>query len=261
MSTDLQPRNGTESSLCVLHVTDNHLTVDPGRERRGIKSAETFQSVVETATRKHTPDLLLLTGDIADDCVDVVYETFLSTLDRSTSCPKISTPGNHDLAEPFWRHLSGESLTVGTWRVMSVDTHVDNEVAGSVSSQEMDRVREELAANGSPTLVIGHHPTTDVGAAWIDAHRIRNGDELLSLFWDFPHVKSYVCGHIHQEFDQSSRNVRLLATPSTCWQFKTNSEVFAFDDLSPGWRWLWLHPDGTLDTTVERLDAKNSSAS
>ncbi|VDZ71754.1 cyclic 3',5'-adenosine monophosphate phosphodiesterase [Atlantibacter hermannii] len=29
---------------------------------------------------------------------------------------------------------------------------------------------------------------------------------------------------------------------------------FTIDTIAPGWRWLELHPDGTLTTEVERLE-------
>ena len=48
-------------------------------------------------------------------------------------------------------------------------------------------------------------------------------------------------------------NVRLLASPSTCVQFTPGSEDFAVDTLAPGYRWLRLLPDGTLETGVARV--------
>jgi Icc protein len=59
-------------------------------------------------------------------------------------------------------------------------------------------------------------------------------------------------GHIHQHLDLYRGDVRLLATPSTCIQFQAGSDDFAVEPLAPGFRWLDLHSDGTLDTGVER---------
>lgn len=42
--------------------------------------------------------------------------------------------------------------------------------------------------------------------------------------------------------------------PSTCVQFKPHCANFTLDTVSPGWRWLELHPDGTLTTEVCRLE-------
>ena len=49
-------------------------------------------------------------------------------------------------------------------------------------------------------------------------------------------------------------DVLLLSAPSTCIQFLPNSVGFAVDMTAPGYRWLELHPDGRIDTGIERLD-------
>jgi Icc protein len=47
--------------------------------------------------------------------------------------------------------------------------------------------------------------------------------------------------------------LRIIATPSTCSQFKPGSDDFAVDDTPPAWRTLALHADGRLDTTLNWL--------
>ncbi|MGL5186157.1 MAG: 3',5'-cyclic-AMP phosphodiesterase, partial [Plesiomonas shigelloides] len=46
---------------------------------------------------------------------------------------------------------------------------------------------------------------------------------------------------------------RLLATPSTFIQFKAHCTNFTLDQLTPGWRYLDLLPDGRVETQVHRL--------
>ena len=62
-------------------------------------------------------------------------------------------------------------------------------------------------------------------------------------------------GHIHQEFDDRRKNMRLLATPSTCVQFKPRVQQHERDDKKPGYRWLVLNPDDSFETGVNRLPA------
>ena len=47
----------------------------------------------------------------------------------------------------------------------------------------------------------------------------------------------------------------VFSPPSTCIQFKRNSDEFALDFLPPGYRWINLYPDGRLETAVERYSA------
>ena len=70
---------------------------------------------------------------------------------------------------------------------------------------------------------------------------------------NYPRVKYLLCGHIHQELDLDWNGRRLLATPSTCVQFKPHCSNFTLDTISPGWRTLELFADGTLQTQVRRL--------
>jgi 3',5'-cyclic-AMP phosphodiesterase len=55
---------------------------------------------------------------------------------------------------------------------------------------------------------------------------------------------------VHQALDQLVDGVRVLATPSTCSQFRPLSHDFAVDDTPPAYRRLALHADGHIDTEV-----------
>lgn len=245
-------KDGT--SLWLLHITDNHLFADPSERRHGIASVDSLRQVLASASATRQPDLVVNTGDIAHDRTREVYEMFLSMVREFIDCPMIATPGNHDLDRPFDEVLSRDSITLKGWHIVGVDTHIDDTVAGSVGENEMGRVKEELRSNKSPTLIVGHHPANKIGCAWIDEHRILNGDQFLTELKPFPHVKAYLSGHVHQKFDAYENDLLLMTTPSTCWQFMTGSDAFAVDDLPPGWRWLELRADGNIDTHVDRLD-------
>ncbi|MDX7543075.1 3',5'-cyclic-AMP phosphodiesterase, partial [Serratia marcescens] len=70
----------------------------------------------------------------------------------------------------------------------------------------------------------------------------------------YPKVNTVVCGPIHQVLDLEWQGRRLLATPSTCVQYKPHCTNFTIDDVSPGWRDLDLLPDGRVETQVLRLE-------
>ena len=85
--------------------------------------------------------------------------------------------------------------------------------------------------------------------------QLRNGPAFFDIIDRFSNVRAILWGHVHQEFDGVRNGVRLLATPSTCFQFLPASENFALDTRPPGYRALTLHADGRLDTDVHRLDS------
>jgi Icc protein len=48
--------------------------------------------------------------------------------------------------------------------------------------------------------------------------------------------------------------IRILATPSTCRQFKPGSEKFEVDDKPPAYRHIELGADGEVDTRLVWVD-------
>ena len=46
----------------------------------------------------------------------------------------------------------------------------------------------------------------------------------------------------------------MLSTPSTCVQFEPESDEFSVEKIPPGYRWMQLNPDGSIDTRVSRVE-------
>ena len=69
----------------------------------------------------------------------------------------------------------------------------------------------------------------------------------------FKNVKAIMDGHIHQAVDDMWFDYRVMATPSTCIQFKPDSNHFSLDTLQPGWREIELYNDGHIETRVKRI--------
>ena len=241
-------------ALEVLHITDNHLFTNVEGGRHGFNSLASLRAVLETALAERQPDVVVVTGDVANDSNEEIYETFLTCMREFTSCDYIATPGNHDLGEPFSKVLTSSTVEKKGWRIVAVDTHQDGELAGFVSTDALTELDLEVSASTKPTLVVGHHPATDIDCEWIDHNRISNGEALIDQLASHDHVKAYLCGHVHQAFDGECQGLVLMTTPSTCWQFKPQTTEFAIDEVPAGWRWLSLMPDGSFDTTVYRLE-------
>jgi Icc protein len=73
----------------------------------------------------------------------------------------------------------------------------------------------------------------------------------------YPGVRGVLWGHVHQQLDQYRGDIKLMASPSTCVQFAPGSDNFKADDQAPGYRWLELRSDGTINTGISRvLDAE-----
>ena len=234
----------------VLQVTDCHLFPDPEATLLGVNTQASLAAVLRAACRERRPDALVATGDIAQDASSDTYRLFLDTVRKHFDGPLLCVPGNHDHGATFAAALPGGDLEVGHWRLVGVDTHVDDVVGGEVGSSELARLSDALGSPG-PTLVVGHHCPVAIGCPWLDVHRIEDGEALMRVLVDAT-VPAYVFGHIHQEADVALPT-RLLGTPSTCFQFATDTAEFAVDDAKPGYRWLHLAEDGSVSTEVRRI--------
>ena len=240
------------SSVVGLHVTDHHLYSDTNSTKFEINPYASLRAILETETEKRNPDFLLLTGDIAQETTEETYNLLATLIRDAYQGPTLVVPGNHDSGAMVSSIFPSDPLEIGAWSIVGIDTHKDDEVAGYVSVENIEKLKDTLDVCRQNVLVAGHHPVCDVGTPWLDAHRVSNGSELIDIFENHASVKGYVCGHVHQENDLTINNVRYLSSPSTCWQFG-RSPSFALDDLAPGCRWLELRNDGSIHTNVSRL--------
>jgi len=241
-------------SFSLLQITDLHLLAAANSRLLGVDTAASLDAVLRAALAERAADALIVTGDIAHDASDATYARVRAAIASHHQGPVLWLPGNHDLAAPLDRQRpAARELQLGDWQVIAIDTHVDGAEGGNVEGLELDRLRGLLAHTRAQFVIVaGHHPPMPLGTPWLDGGSIANGIALLDLLAAHERVRAYVCGHVHQETATMHRGVRVLTTPSTCFQFVPRSERFSVDATPPGWRWLDLASDGTLTTRVGR---------
>lgn len=230
-------------------LTDPHLFHDDNGALMGIP---TWQSFTAAEALVDVPaDAWLLTGDLAQDHK---LDTYLKLKDHLGTKPWYWVAGNHDdpaaMAQAFGPPV--KRLHNKHWQVLLLNSHDPGKVSGWLAEEELAWV-ERWASADLHTLVVLHHHPLPCQSTWLDHHQLKNGQALMARLAAYPKAKAVLFGHIHQEVDQEVDGVRLLATPSTCVQFKPHSHDFAVDAQSPGGRYLALLPDGRIDTRVVRL--------
>ena len=140
------------------------------------------------------------------------------------------------------------------WQMVLLDSQVVGVPHGRLSDQQLALLEDKLSQYPQRhTLVLLHHHPILVGSRWLDQHTLKDAHHFWEVVEKHSNVKAVLCGHVHQDMNVLYQGVRVMATPSTCVQFKPNSDDFALDTLSPGWRELELHSDGQLSTQVKRL--------
>jgi 3',5'-cyclic-AMP phosphodiesterase len=248
-------------TIRILQFTDLHQTASPGEQLLNVDTSASLEIVYEQAFEIIRPDLVLLTGDIAHHPDIDVYRRTLETLQRYYRGPWLWTPGNHDLSAPMHgaiqalgrREGDTRETHIDAWAFYMIDTHADDQVGGSVSDDEMERLARFLTSSTSAhVLIAGHHPFHDVGTPWLDTDRVANADSVLQLLVRDGRVRAYLSGHVHQPSEACHCGIRMLTTPSTCFQFRPGSLQFTVDDRPPGWRQLELATGGDIRTIVQR---------
>ena len=240
----------------VLQITDCHLLDVTGSRLLGVDTDDSLRAVLSQALSEVTPDALLVTGDIAHDPSHETYARFAALVAEYFRGPMLCIPGNHDLWAPMRSLLSEPAqLDLGNWRLVGMDTHVDDDVAACLRATDEALLREACAAShGSHILIACHHPPIELECPWIDKHRILEGVELLEWLSEHSCIKGMVFGHAHQVVDTSYKHITLMGTPSSCFQFAPRSSQFTIDKTKPGYRWLHLADDGSIRTEVRRVE-------
>lgn len=244
----------------IVQLTDPHLGADASYRLAGVDTHASFQAVLEQV-KKEDFELVIVTGDIAAEASIDAYDIFFDCM-ATVKSPMIWLPGNHDLmgaiselenATPFV-----DFYDAGLWRIIMLDSVIEHNPNGSLGQNELAKLRKLLQENNQPyVLVTLHHQPVDVGCAWLDNQKIEDCEEFLEIVESDERVRAVFWGHVHQEFS-TMRNGRLFASaPSTCIQFKANSDDFALDDLYPGYRVFDLKKDGSIETEVKRVELED----
>lgn len=244
--------------LEIAHLTDTHIFADPHGGLFGLESERALREVI-ALVRRRQPDLVLLTGDLIHDEREEAYVR-LRDIVSDLGVPVHCLAGNHDDLDVMRAQCTHDELRcemtvdAGDWRVLLLNTVVSGQVGGHLAANELELLQHHLQTNHHrPTLVCLHHQPVAIGSEWLDRIGTDNAGELFSILDAHPQVKAVLWGHVHQEYHAQRNGMQLLATPSTCVQFKPKTKEFTLDMIPPGFRWLRLYKDGHLETGVERL--------
>lgn len=253
----------SEKVVRLIQITDPHLFKEKNGELLGINTYDSFNQVLsEVLQSKFDYELVLATGDLVQDSSEEGYQYFAESV-KSLNKKVFWVPGNHDFQPKMFDVLSQyqeyiyptKHVLVGkNWQILMLDSQVSGVPHGYLGQYQLDWLSAKLRDYPKRhALVVLHHHIVSTNSAWLDQHNLRNSLDLMQVLLPFRKVRGILYGHIHQAMDTKWQGYKIMATPSTCIQFKPDSNHFSLDTSQPGWREIELYDDGRIETRVKRI--------
>lgn len=222
----------------VLHLSDPHLAA-PGVDTYGVDAGASLDRILYDARFVPDIDLVVVSGDIADDGS---VEGYAGVLDRAgrfaaeRGIPHVYTTGNHDIRKSFASvlasgHLAPDGTDIGRLgnktsdvraavsevsglRVITLDSLVPGSVHGHVGEDQLEWLRTTLAEPApAGTIVVLHHPPIAVHSSpFMASVGLRNAAELGEIVAGSD-VHALLCGHFHLQLTGQLRGVPVWVTP------------------------------------------------
>ena len=244
----------------IIQITDLHISKDKSYSKHDCVPYERLSKVLEHISANHSQNSnLVITGDLSSDFTHESYKN-ISFLIKQFEFNVSILPGNHDDLN-MMKLICDDQIRLESlhcknkyFSIFNFDTHIQDNVRGIIVEDEIQNLESKLIADRANVIIFTHHPLIKVNSAWIDIDITENNNLLIQLMLRHNDIKFNVfSGHIHQEFYKRIHNIQFFTSPSTCYQFKPQSDEFSVDrSHSNGYRLISL--DGNiLNTEVVRI--------
>ena len=214
--------------MLIAQITDIHLGFDP-RNPDEFNRQRLDATLTALKSLAPQPDLLLVTGDIANDGDDAQSYARYAEAIADLPFPAFPLMGNHDSRGPFlemFPHVPSADgfiqYAVEDWplRILVIDTLEVGRHGGGFCEIRADWLRARLdQAPDRPTLIALHHPPIATGIGWLtenpDAEWI---GRLRAVVDGRDNVVALLAGHVHRPIISQWAGTTLIVCPSTAPQ-------------------------------------------
>jgi Icc protein len=256
-------------TLRVAQITDIHLQAEVGSKLFGVDTAATLGEVIGAIGKLWpVPDLVIVTGDLADDGSKATYSRLRKIL-ATTKLPVYVLAGNHDDFDEMHESLVGDNiyfesmLRLDEWAFMFVNSRVEGEPFGWIDPHEQSRLENNLnRVDDLPVLIALHHSPMAICSS--AGCQLKNAGDFTRLVESFPGIKGVIGGHTHTAAEEKHSSHTQYTSPSSFAQVlhdqprdKNAGEGFwrmhRLKQRSHGFRVLDLHPEGQISSELHWL--------
>jgi 3',5'-cyclic AMP phosphodiesterase CpdA len=214
----------------LAQISDPHI----GGAWGGPGSQEGLEAVMTAATA-FAPDVVVVTGDVADHATAEEYWHARRALSR-LGAPLHVLPGNHDdraeLRRAFDVGGAGDepvryAVELGPLRLVALDSTRPGHDDGELDLELLGWLDGALAAEpAAPTVVALHHPPLVTGAPALDSARLRDESRrgLAEVVARHSQVHRVIAGHVHRVMTGECGGTTFLTAPSTYVQLELDFE-------------------------------------
>lgn len=188
--------------MLIAQVTDLHLHADAGHPNL----ARFRRVLAHLLSLPAVPDLLVLSGDLADDGEPESYRHLEQALAHWPGPVRFAL-GNHDRRAPFLAVFGEEQLVdgfvqgrgeFGGLQLVVLDSLEEGRHGGAFCEARAHWLRRAVHESaGSPMLVFLHHPPVDVGIGWIDPGPRQDWIARLDDALQGANLVAVCTGHVH----------------------------------------------------------------
>lgn len=213
--------------LLVAHVSDTHFDGGDRAERRAVAVVGYLNSLIRT------PDVVVVTGDVADHGLDAEYIQARSVFDQLRA-PVVFLPGNHDQRGPFRSFLAGDAeqhaastavdpeppinqmIELSSARLALCDSTIPGRDDGYLSDATLTWLTEIVASTTPETalFVCFHHPPVDLHSGLLDPIRQHGEDRLAEVLSHRRDRTFILCGHAHTPAATTFAGVPVIVAPA-----------------------------------------------
>lgn len=221
--------------ISIAQISDLHVYPADQQDRPYNTNASLQQTIRHLNARTRQPDMVLVTGDLANKGLAAEYEAARDIL-ADLETPYYVIPGNHDdretLRGAFHDHTymtSSDAFIQYTidhlpLRLIGLDTVIPGSDEGMLCQERLDWLDDTLAGDPErPTLVFMHHPLlfSRLADAPPTSTKGKSFEEVIA---GHQQVDRIICGHIHRAITREFAGTFVTLAPSTCYGFAYSRE-------------------------------------